>query len=83
VRVYELGPIVSLNDLNGKIKLGASIRMKVNECGEDIRLMFERESLTKMCEVIKNNQIIFEPVNASNGQSPNITMKEFKRTLRG
>jgi hypothetical protein len=53
-RVYELGPIVSLNDFNGKIKLGANIRMKVNECGEDVRLMFEGKSLAKVSKVINN-----------------------------
>jgi hypothetical protein len=55
VRVYELGPVVNLNDFSGKIKLCANIKMKVNECGEDIRLMFERKSAAKVSKVIKKN----------------------------
>jgi hypothetical protein len=55
VRVHKLGPIVSLDDFNGNIKLGVNIRMKVSECGEDIRLMFERKSPAKMSKVIKKN----------------------------
>jgi hypothetical protein len=47
VRVHELGPIVSMDDFNGKMKLGANIRMKVSECGEDIRLLFERKNPEK------------------------------------
>jgi hypothetical protein len=83
VRVHKLGPVVSLDDFNGKIKLGANVRMKVSECGEDIRLMFERKCPEKMSKVVKKNKIIFEPGSASNGRSPNITMKKFRRTRRG
>jgi hypothetical protein len=82
-RVYKLSVVVSLDDFNWKIIMSVNIRVKINKCGEDIRLMFEGKCPAKMSEIIKKNQIIFKSRSAINGWGLDITMKQLKRTLRG
>jgi len=72
--IEELGVVMSLNRFDGKAELCLDNAAEVGEMISNLRFLNKGKRLAKMCEIIKNDEVILGTRNTRYRRCPNVTM---------
>ena len=72
--INKLGAVISLNSFNGKAELCLDNAAEVGEMTSNLGFLNEGKRPAKMCEIIKNDEVILGTRNTRYRRCPNVTM---------